>query len=197
LSGGKSIGGVAHSGRFICASSFLWWVTRGLHWHFLQWRTRRGRYAVNQVSKLGQGCCRRHDLADVNGATRSCIGHPCGQPGNGAVGQLAEDILASRIPGCSTKPQILAEQRVPAVLNSDRLQIMDIMFRARPAAARPGWRGPSPRKLVATATPRCSTKPPNCFAISPPPAPTAATPSSSISSAASTCSLSMTGPWRR
>lgn len=44
---------------------------------------------------------------------------------------------------------------------------------------------------------RCSSKPPSCFAISPPRAPTAASRNSSISSAASTCSLSTTGRWLR
>jgi hypothetical protein len=120
----------------------------GLHWHLLQWRANMGYHSVHQASKFGQGFGRCHGLAEFNGATRRWIGHPRGQSSNGPVRQVAVDVLTSGQLGCSTEPQILAEQWVPAILNFYGLQTMGIMFRGRAARAKATWPKPSARAIL-------------------------------------------------
>jgi len=114
--------------------------------------------AIEQRPKLGE--CDRRGQGKSNGTVRALrwIGDPRGESADGAVGQLAENVL----PFWEFRPplnaKVLAVERVKRVMNLDGLGTMGIMFRAREARAKATWPRPSgkPRscRAIASATAR-------------------------------------------
>jgi hypothetical protein len=96
--------------------------------------------AVQQCSKFDECGSRSQRRSNAYIGIRRWVSDPRWEPGNGAVGQLAEDIL----PACELRPPFdakpLAIQGVKPIMNIDVLWTMGIMFLARPERARAIWR---------------------------------------------------------
>src|SRR5450432_1459239 len=95
--------------------------------------------AVQQCPKFGECGSRSQRRSNAYVGIRRWVSDPRWEPANGAVGQLAEDIL----PACELRPPFdakpLAKQRVKPVMNIDVLWTMGIMFLARAEPARVIW----------------------------------------------------------
>jgi hypothetical protein len=93
--------------------------------------------AVQQFPQFGQ--CGRRSQRRSNGEVWALrrIGDPRGKSGDGAVGQLAENVLTFRELCPPLNAKALAVERVKRVMNLDGLGTMGIMFLARAEPARP------------------------------------------------------------
>ena len=87
--------------------------------------------AVQQCPKFVECGSRSQRRSNAYVGIRRWVSDPRWEPANGAVGQLAEDIL----PACELRSSFdakpLAIQRVKPVMNIDVLWTMGIMFLAR------------------------------------------------------------------
>src|SRR3954466_10802273 len=95
--------------------------------------------AVQQCPKLGE--CGRRGQGSSNGKITALrrIGDPRGESADGAVGQLAENVLTFWELRPPLNAKALAVERVKRVMNLDGLGTMGIMFLARPEPARVTW----------------------------------------------------------
>jgi len=111
--------------------------------------------AVQQCPKLGE--CGGRGQGRSNGKVRTLrrIGDPRRESADGAIGQLAKNILTFWELRPPLNAKTLAMERVKRVMNLDNLGTMGIMFLARPESGKPGWRGLLRRRLAATGTRRC------------------------------------------
>jgi len=107
---------------------------------------------IQQFPKFGECGHRSQRRSDAYAAIFRGISDPRWKPANGAVGQLAENILSARELRPSFDAKSLTIQRVKWVVNSNGLWTMGIMFLARAARARVIWLKPSakPRSCKAT-----------------------------------------------
>lgn len=135
------MGAVSQSARFICGSGILRDVfIAGLHWNILYSPPALlGGQAIQQGPQFRQGGNRRHGGSGIETCAGHRLCHPRRQSRYGAVRQLTKNVLASRESRSSAQSQVLTEQRMPAVMNPDRLRTMGIMFRARQARGKRIW----------------------------------------------------------
>ena len=93
--------------------------------------------AVQQCPEFGE--CGGRGQGRSNGKVRALrrIGDPRRESADGAVGQLAENVLTFWKLRPPVNAKTLAMERVKRVMNLDDLGTMGIMFLARPGRARP------------------------------------------------------------
>src|SRR3954470_24162648 len=95
--------------------------------------------AVQQCPKLGE--CGRRGQGSSNGKITALrrIGDPRGESADGAVGQLAENVLTFWELHPPLDAKALVVEGVKRIMNLDGLGAMGIMFLARPAQASRTW----------------------------------------------------------
>src|SRR5881392_1756310 len=96
--------------------------------------------AVQQCPKLGE--CGRRGQGRSNGKVRALrrVGDPRGESADGAVGQLAENVLTFWELRPPLNSKALTVERVKRVMNLYGLGTMGIMFLARLARGKATWR---------------------------------------------------------
>src|SRR3954447_11346027 len=101
--------------------------------------------AVQQYPKLGE--CGDRGQRRSNSKVRALrrIGDPRRESADGAVGQLAENVLTFWELRPPLNAKTLAMERVKRVMNPDDLGTMGIMFLARVVRAKATWRRRSDR----------------------------------------------------
>ena len=95
--------------------------------------------AVQQFPKLGECGRRRHCRPNGKVGALRGVGNPGWEPADGAVGQLAENVLTFWELRPPLNAKTLTVERVKRVMNLYGLGTMGIMFLARAARAKATW----------------------------------------------------------